>query len=65
MSMSSVSVDVEQLRELYERAEQIRDEAAEAERGAYLRWEGAYGAYEVARDEASAAWTVWVEAIAP
>jgi hypothetical protein len=65
MSMSSVSLDVEQLRELYERAEQLRDEAAEAERAAYLRWEEAYGAYEVARDEASAAWTVWVEAIAP
>jgi hypothetical protein len=53
------------VRGLYERAEQLRDEAAEAERGAYLRWEEAYGAYEVASDEASAAWTVWVEAIAP
>jgi hypothetical protein len=65
MSMSLVSLDVEQLKELYERAEQLRDEAAETERAAYLRWQEAYGAYEVARDEASAAWTVWVEAIAP
>lgn len=65
MSISSVSLDVEQLIELYERAEQLRDEAAEAERAAYLHWQEAYGAYEVARDEASAAWTVWVEAIAP
>ena len=65
MNMSSVSLDVEQLSELYERAEQLRDEAAEAERAAYLRWEEAYGAYEVARDEASGAWTVWVKAIAP
>ena len=46
-----MSLDVEQLREVHERA-------------AYLRWEEAYGAYEVARDEASAAWTVWVTAIA-
>jgi hypothetical protein len=65
MSVPLVSLDVEQLSELYERAEQLRDEAAEAERAAYLRWEEAYGAYEVARDEASAAWTVWVAAIAP
>ncbi|HEX5143152.1 MAG TPA: hypothetical protein VFW21_04720 [Mycobacterium sp.] len=65
MSVPLVSLDVEQLSELYERAEQLRDEAAEAERAAYLRWEEAYGAYEVAGDEASAAWMVWVEAIAP
>jgi hypothetical protein len=48
----------------YRRVEQVVQEAAEAERAAYLRWE-AYGAYEVARDEASAEWTAWVEAIAP
>ena len=65
MSAPSVSLDVEQLKELHERAEQLRDEAAEAERAAYLRWEEAYGAYEVACDEATAAWTAWVEAIAP
>jgi hypothetical protein len=40
-------------------------EAAEAERAAYLRWQEAYGAYELTRDKASAAWTAWVEAIAP
>jgi hypothetical protein len=65
MSVPSVSLDVDQLREMHERAEQRRDEAAQAERAAYLRWEEAYGAYELARDEASDAWTVWVEAIAP
>jgi hypothetical protein len=65
MSAPLVSLDVELLREMHERAEQLRDEAAQAERAAYLRWEEAYGAYEVARDEASAAWTVWVTAIAP
>ncbi len=47
------------------RVEQVVQEAAEAERAAYLRWQEAYGAYEVARDEASAEWTAWVEAIAP
>ncbi|PZS23733.1 MAG: hypothetical protein DLM61_23585 [Pseudonocardiales bacterium] len=49
----------------FERAEQARMEAAEAEHGAFVRWQEAYGAYEVARDEASAAWTAWVEAIVP
>jgi hypothetical protein len=49
----------------YRRVEQLVQEAAEAERAAYLRWQEAYGAYEVARDDASATWTAWVEAIAP
>jgi hypothetical protein len=49
----------------YRRVEQLVQEAAEAERATYLRWQEAYGAYEVARDDASATWTAWVEAIAP
>jgi hypothetical protein len=49
----------------YRRVEQLVQEAAEAERAAYLRWQEAYGAYEVARDDASATWTAWVGAIAP
>jgi hypothetical protein len=49
----------------YRRVEQLVQEAAEAERAAYLRWQEAYGAYEVARDDASARWTAWAEAIAP
>jgi hypothetical protein len=49
----------------YRRVEQVVQETAEAERAAYLRWQEAYGAYEVARDEASAEWAAWVEAIAP
>jgi hypothetical protein len=48
----------------YRRIEQVLQEAAEAERAAYLRWQEAYGAYEVTCDKASAAWTAWVEAIA-
>jgi hypothetical protein len=63
MSAPSVSLDVEQLREMHERAEQLRDEAAEAERAAFVRWQEAYGAYEVARDEASASWVALLEAI--
>ena len=60
-----MSLDVEQLREVHERAAQLREEAAEIEQTAFVHWQEAYGAYEVARDEASAAWTVWVTAIAP
>ena len=65
MSASTMSLDLPQLREMHERAERLREEAADAERAAYLHWQDAYGAYEVARDEASTAWTAWVEAITP
>ncbi|MGH3755070.1 MAG: hypothetical protein ACRDRP_20720 [Pseudonocardiaceae bacterium] len=65
MSASTMSLDPAQLRENHERAERLREETAEAERAAYLQWQEAYGAYEVARDEASAAWTAWAEAIVP
>jgi hypothetical protein len=60
-----MSPDLERLKAMHEHAEQLREEAAETERAAFLRWQEAYGAYEVARDEASAAWTAWVEAVAP
>jgi cation transport regulator ChaB len=49
----------------YRRTEQARAEAAEEERAAFVRWQESYGAYEIERDEASAAWAVWVEAIVP
>jgi hypothetical protein len=48
----------------YRRFEQAVQDAAETERAAFVAWQAAYGAYEVARDEASAAWTAWTEAIA-
>jgi hypothetical protein len=64
MSAPAIS-DPVQRETAYWRVEQLVQEAAEAERAAYLRWQEAYGAYEVARDEASAEWTAWVEAIAP
>jgi hypothetical protein len=50
---------------MHERAEQLREEAAEAERVAFVAWQKAYGAYEVSRDEASAAWTDWLAAVTP
>ena len=65
MSTSTMSPDLVKLKEMHERTERLQEEAAEGERAAYLHWQEAYGAYEVARDEASAAWTAWVEAIAP
>ena len=57
--------DTAQLQAVFERAEQALMETAEAERLAYQRCQDAYGAYEVARDEATAAWVAWVEASAP
>jgi hypothetical protein len=65
MNTSTMSSDLVQLKESHERAEQLREEAAEAERAAFVHWQEAYGAYEVARDEASASWAAWVEAITP
>ncbi|MBV9011192.1 MAG: hypothetical protein JO272_03945 [Pseudonocardiales bacterium] len=53
------------LREKHEQAEQRCAEAAEAEQAAYLHWQEAYGAYELARDEASAALRAWVQALVP
>jgi hypothetical protein len=62
--MSAPTMDLD-LRERHERAEQRCAEAAEAERAAYLHWQEAYGGYEVARDEASAALRAWVQARLP
>jgi hypothetical protein len=60
-----VTDELTQLEAAFERAERARMEAAEAEHATFTRWQETYGAYEVARDEASAAWTAWVEAIVP
>jgi hypothetical protein len=64
MSAPVVS-DTAQREAAYRRVEQVVQEAAEAERAAFVAWQEAYGAYEVARDEASAAWTAWIEDTAP
>lgn len=47
------------------RVEQMVQEAAEAEHAAFVAWQEAYGAYEVACDEASAARTTWAGAVGP
>ncbi|MBV9445193.1 MAG: hypothetical protein JO345_04770 [Streptosporangiaceae bacterium] len=61
---TSVISEASQREAAYHRFEQVVQEAAEAERAAFVAWQEAYGAYEVACDEASAAWTAWAEAIA-
>jgi hypothetical protein len=40
-------------------------EAAEAERAAFDRWQDAYGAYEVAYEEAAIARANWEQALIP
>lgn len=51
----TATVPGEELRAAYELAELCREEAAEAERRAYEAWQNAYGAHEVAQDEAMTA----------
>ncbi|MDQ5856219.1 MAG: hypothetical protein M3302_07910 [Actinomycetota bacterium] len=64
--MSALAIsDITELEATYRRGEQLVRQAAEAERVAFVQWQEAYGAYEVACDEASVAWTAWIEAVAP
>jgi hypothetical protein len=65
MSTLTMSPELAQLEERHERAERLCEEVAEAERAAFVAWQEAYGAYEVARDEACAEWAAWVEALTP
>jgi hypothetical protein len=57
--------DLGQLEAAYQRTEQLMQEAAEAERAAFAQWQHAYGAYEVACDEAATARANWVQALIP
>ena len=57
--------DPAQLEASYARAEQLLQEAAEAEHAAFVRWQEAYGAYEVACDDAATARTSRAEALVP
>lgn len=63
--MSAPTVDVRQLEGAFARAEQERQEAAEAERAAYARWMDALAEHDIARDEATDAWTEWMDAVGP
>ena len=65
MTTSMTSPDLARLKQMHERAEKLCEQAGEAERVAFVAWQEAYGAYEVARDEASAAWTAWLAAVTP
>ena len=62
---SSTLTDLAQLEAAYARTEQLLQESAEAEHAAFVRWQEAYGAYEVACDDAATARASWAEALVP
>ena len=57
--------DPAQVDAVHLRVEQILQEAAEAERVAFVRWQQAYGAYELACDDAMTARANWAQALVP
>jgi hypothetical protein len=57
--------DLGQLEAAYQRTEQLMQEAAEAEQAAFAQWQHAYGAYEVACDQAATARANWAQALIP
>ena len=59
-----VQSDVEAAARAYEEAELAFDEAAEAERTQYERWQESFGASQVARVEADRAWRAYRAAVA-
>ncbi|MGB6161483.1 MAG: hypothetical protein WBF75_02680 [Pseudonocardiaceae bacterium] len=64
--MSALTItDPTQVAAAYARTEQLLQEAAEAERAAFVRWQEAYGAYEVACDDAAVARASWAQALVP
>jgi hypothetical protein len=57
--------DLGQLEAAYQRTEQLVQEAAEAERAAFVLWQEAYGAYEPTCDDAATARANWEQALIP
>jgi hypothetical protein len=57
--------DLGQLEAAHTRAEQLLQEAVEAERAAFVQWQQAYGAYEVACHDTATARASWAEAVVP
>jgi hypothetical protein len=57
-------LDVHAAARAYESAELAFDEAAEAERAQYERWQESFGASQVARAEADRAWRAYRGAVA-
>lgn len=64
MAGMAIAADVAAVQAAYERAELAWDEAAEAERVAFKRWQAAMGAAEVCRDESAQAWRAYRAAVA-
>jgi hypothetical protein len=62
---ASTTTDLRHLDAAYQRTEQLMQEAAEAERAAFAQWQHAYGAYELACDEATTARANWEQALVP
>jgi hypothetical protein len=58
-----VRIEVEAAARVYEAAELAFDEAAEAERAQYERWQDSFGASQVARAEADRAWRAYRAAV--
>jgi hypothetical protein len=64
--MSTLTItDPAQLDTAYARTEQLLREVVEAERVAFVRWQQAYGTYELARDDAMTARASWAQALVP
>ncbi len=57
--------DLGQLEAAYQRTEQLLQEASEAEHAAFVRWQEAYGSYEIACDHLATAQASWAQALVP
>jgi hypothetical protein len=60
---TATRTDLALLQASFDGAELARRDAAEAERAAYQRWQDSYAAYELANDDATAAWHAWAAGI--
>ena len=62
---AAMITDLGQLEAVYQRTEQLLQEAAEAERAAFVRWQEAYSTYEVACNDAATVRTSWARGVVP
>jgi hypothetical protein len=62
---AQTTTDPAQLEAAYARAQRLLQEAAEAQHAAFVRWQEAYGAYEVACDDAATTRASWGKALVP
>jgi hypothetical protein len=61
--MTAVGAGLAELQGRFDRAEERRQEAADAERAAFQRWQDSFAAYERAKGRASVAWVALAEGI--